>query len=131
MGKISEELNIGFNHLRQIKQCVKSKRKSIKRYVDKILEKYIETNKFFWNFIKPFMTNKGMIASMDKSLIDGKIVMIDNYEISKTFNKHYINIDESCPNKPNKVGTTLWSLNKSDVIERIIELYQNHPSIKN
>ena len=131
MGKISEELNIGFNHLRQIKQCVKSKRKSIKRYVDKILEKYIETNKFFWNFIKPFMTNKGMIASMDKSLIDGKIVIIDNYEISKTFNKHYINIDESCPNKPNKVGTTLWYLNKSDVIERIIELYQNHPSIKN
>ena len=131
MGKISEELNIGFNHLRQIKQCVKSKGKSIKRYVDKILEKYIETNKFFWNFIKPFMTNKGMIASMDKSLIDGKIVIIDNYEISKTFNKHYINIDESCPNKPNKVGTTLWSLNKSDVIERIIELYQNHPSIKN
>ena len=36
--------------------------KNIKRYVDKISKKGIETNKSFWNFIKPFMTNKGMIA---------------------------------------------------------------------
>ena len=28
----------------------------------KISEKGIETNKSFWDFIKPFMPNKGMIA---------------------------------------------------------------------
>ena len=38
----------------------------------KISEKGIETNKSFWNFIKPFMANKSMIASNDITLIDLK-----------------------------------------------------------
>ena len=98
--------------------------------MDKISEKGIETNKSFWNFIKPFMTNKGMIANKDITLIDGKNVFTDEYEISQIFNKHYINIVEKiCGNKPNKIGTTLGYLNDSDVIDRIIKSYQNHPSV--
>ena len=50
---------------KQRKKCVTIRRKSIKRYMDKISEKGIETNKSFQNFIKPFMANKGMIASND------------------------------------------------------------------
>ena len=30
----------------------------MKRYMDKISEKCVETNKSFWNFIKSFMKNK-------------------------------------------------------------------------
>ena len=98
--------------------------------MDKISEKGIETNKSFWNFIKPFMTNKGMIANKDITLIDGKNVITDEHELSQIFNKHYINIvEKSCGNKPNKIGTTLESLNDSDVIDRIIRSYQNHPSV--
>ena len=97
--------------------------------MDKISEKGIETNKSFWNFIKPFMTNKGMIANKDITVIDGKNVITDEYELSQIFNKHYINIvEKSCGNK---IGTTLGSLNDSDVIDRIIKSYQNqnHPSV--
>ena len=102
----------------------------VKRYMDKVSKKRIETNKSFWNFIKPFMTNKGMVASSDITLIEGKNVITDEYEISQTFNKHYINIvEKSCGNKPNKIGTTLGSLKNSDVIGRIIKSYQNHPSV--
>ena len=98
--------------------------------MDKISEKGIETNKSFWNFIKPFMTNKGMIANKDITLIDGKNVITDEYEIWQIFNKHYINIvEKSCANKPNKIGTTLGSFNDSDVIDRIIKSYQNHPRV--
>ena len=50
---------------------VKIKRKSIKRYMDKVSEKGMETNKSFWNFIKAFMTNKGMVARNDITLIEG------------------------------------------------------------
>ena len=116
---------------KQRNKCVKIRRKSIKRYMDKVSEKGIETNKSFWNFVKPFMTNVyGMVASNDITLIEGKNVITDEYEISQTFNKHYINIAEkSCRNKPNKLGTTLGSLNDSDVIDRIIKSYQNHPSV--
>ena len=66
----------------------------------------------------------------DITLIEEKHVITDEYEVSQIFNKHYINIAEkSCRNKPNKIGTILESLNNSDVIEKIIKLYQNHPSV--
>ena len=76
------------------------------------------------------MTNKGMVARNDITLIEGENVIIDEYEISQAFNKYYINIvEKSCGNKPNTIGTTLGSLNDSDVIGRIIKSYQNHPSV--
>ena len=115
---------------KQRNKCVKIRMKSIKRYMDKISEKGIQTNKSFWNFIKPFMTNKGMIDCNNITLIEGKNVITDEYKISQTFNKHYIIIvEKSCGKKPNKIGTTLGSLNDSDVIDRIIKSYQNHPSV--
>ena len=40
--------------------------------MEKISEKDIKTSKSFRNFIKSFITNKGMIASNDITLIDGK-----------------------------------------------------------
>ena len=53
------------------------RRKSIKRYMDKVSEKGIKTNKSIWNFVKPFMTNKGMVARNDITLIEGENVIID------------------------------------------------------
>ena len=48
--------------------------------MDQISGKSIETNKTFWNFIKPFMTNEGMIPNKDITLIDGENVITDEYE---------------------------------------------------
>ena len=47
--------------------------------MDKISEKGIETNESFWNFIRPFMTNKGMIANKDITLIDEENVITDEF----------------------------------------------------
>ena len=63
--------------------------------MDKVSEKVIESNKSFWNFINlllinSFMTNKGMVASNDITLIEGKNVITEEYEISQTYCKHYI-----------------------------------------
>ena len=55
--------------------------------MDKTSEKGIETNKSFWNFIKPFMTNKEVIAINDITLIERENVITDEYEISQTFKK--------------------------------------------
>ena len=73
---------------KQRNKCVKIRRKSIKRYMDKLSEKGIQTNKSFWYFIKPFMTNKGMIASNNITLIEGKNVITDEYI---RFHRHLIN----------------------------------------
>ena len=66
-------------------KSVKIGMRSITKYMDKISEKGMETNRSFWNFIKPFRANKGMIAVNDITLIDGR-------KKFKTFNKqHSIN----------------------------------------
>ena len=78
------------------------------------------------------MTNKRMIASNGITLIEGKNVITDEYEISQIFSKHYVNIvGKSCGSKPNNISTTLGSLNVSDVIDRIMNSCQNHPSVSN
>ena len=41
--------------------------------------KVSKLTKSFWNFIKPFMTNKGTIAGSDITLIEGKNVITDEY----------------------------------------------------
>ena len=99
--------------------------------INKFSEKGIKTSKGFWKFIEPFMSNKCMIANNDITLIDKASVITDEYQISKTFNKHYINIaGKSCGNKPNNIGTTLGTSNDSDArIYRIIESYQNHSPV--
>ena len=92
--------------------------------MDKISEKGIETNKGFWNFIKPVVTNKSMTCQQLHALIDRKNVIADEYEISNTFTKHCINlVEKSCRKKPNKIETTLGFLNDTDIIDRIIESY--------
>ena len=59
-------------------------------------------------------------------------IITDGYEIWTTFDKHYFNIvKESCRNKVNKIGATLWSLNDSDVIDRNIESLQNDQKVLN
>ena len=71
-----------------------------------------------------------MIASNVMTVINGKNVIIDHDENPKTFNKHHNNIvGNSGGYKPNKIGTTLRSLNDIDIFDRINESNQNHPSV--
>ena len=59
-----------------------------------ITEKGISTNKSFWKFIKPFLTNKSFIGSNDITLVENNVVKNDEKILASTFNKHYINIVE-------------------------------------
>ena len=56
----AEQNELMFKKQRNI--CVSLRRKSIKNHLKKITEKGITTNKDFWNFVKPFLTNKGFIV---------------------------------------------------------------------
>ena len=67
--------------------------------MDKISEKGIETNKSFWKFIKPILTNKVIIASNDITLIDGKKVITDEYEISETLTNLILTLSKKVAEK--------------------------------
>ena len=83
--------------------CVSLRRKPLKKHLKSITEKGINTNKSFWKFIKPFLTNKGFIRSNDITLVENNVVTTDGKTLSSTFNKHYINIVEISSGKPQKI----------------------------
>ena len=71
-----------------------------------------------------------MVTSNDITLIDGNNVSANEYEVSKTFNKHCINIaKKSSESKSNEIGSTPGSLSDSDVFDRIIDSNQKNPSV--
>ena len=48
--------------------CLSLRRKCMKNYFKKIAEKGLTTNKSFWKFVKPFLTNKGFIGHNNVTL---------------------------------------------------------------
>lgn len=55
--------------------------------------KFPKTNKCFWKFIKPFVTNKPKIAGHDTTLTNGKTLIrmrVNECEKAKTFNENFI-----------------------------------------
>ena len=63
----------------------------LNKFSGKVLGKGLETTKSFWKFIKPFLTNKGTLTDCDITIVDGKKIIWDDFELAKTFNNHYIN----------------------------------------
>ena len=54
------------------------------------MEKGLTTNKSFWNFIKPLITNKGSIGSNDTTLFYKSKIISDEKQLTKLFNSYYI-----------------------------------------
>ena len=62
----SKENKIAYK--KQMNFCVSLRRKCMKNYLKKLTEKGLTTNKGFWKFTKPFLTNKGFTGNNDKHL---------------------------------------------------------------
>ena len=52
-------------HKKQRNKCVALRRKCIKEYFHNINNNNIVTNNNFWNFIRPFLVNKGSLNSSE------------------------------------------------------------------
>ena len=100
------------------------------KHLAKITEKGITTSKEFWNFIKPFLTNKGFSKNNDITLKNKKEIIADEKKLANLFNNHYINIVEiSSGIKPETISS-ICNINYTDEIQHIVNLYKDHPSIK-
>ena len=124
---ISENINA---YKKQRNKCVTLRRQCIKQHLAKITEKGITTNKEFWYFIKPFLTNKGFSKNNDITLKNKKEIITDEKKLADLFNSHCINIVEiSSGIKPETIFSTC-NINDTDEIQHIVNLYKDHPSIK-
>ena len=84
---------------------------------------------FFLSFVKPFLTSKDFIDSIDiTSKLSNKFIT-EETKLVESFNNHYINIvEQSSGLKPTALGQK--GLSDKAGICRIIESYKNHSSIK-
>ena len=60
----------------------------------KDIEKGISSSKQFWNFFKPFLTNKGCMNNDFKSIRNGDAFIDKESNLVEMSNSHYINIVE-------------------------------------
>ena len=70
--------------------CVSLRRKCMKNYLKKLTEKGLTTNKSFWKFMKPFLTNKGFIGNNDITLIHKNKIISDEKQLTKLFNSYIL-----------------------------------------
>ena len=107
--------------------CVSLRRKCMKNYLKKLREKGLTTNKSFWKFMKPFLTNKGFTGNNDITLIHQNKIISDEKQSTKLFNSYYINIvEKSSDTKTFGINFKNTSLQS---VRDIVNSYKNHPSI--
>ena len=112
----------------QRNKCLSMRRKCIKSYFQDVTKKGLVTNKSFWNFVKPFLTNKSCHTQNDIMLIDNGKVIVEESDLVETFNDHYINIvEKSSEQKPSNFFSDTNSLKDDVVINEIEQHYSNHP----
>ena len=94
------------------------------------VEKGITTNKEFWNFFKPFLTNKWFSKYNDITLKNKKEIITDQEKLADLFNSHYINIVKISSSIKPETTSSKCNINGTDEIQYIVNLYKDHPSIK-
>ena len=129
-------------------KCNNLLKKSKKKYFQENANEGSVSNKSFWNTFKPFISNKGTLSN-DNIIIEsadditlkvknGDLVSIkakdeirDEHILVEMFNNHYINIAEKSSGiAPNSIGNPMDPKQDKNTVEKIIQHYKNHPSIK-
>ena len=129
-------------------KCNNLLKKSKKKYFQENANEGSVSNKSFWNTVKPFISNKGTLSN-DNIIIEsaddinlkvknGDLVSInakdetrDEHVLVQMFNNHYINTAEKSSGiAPNSIGNPMDPKQDKNTVEKIIQHYKNHPSIK-
>ena len=128
-------------------KCNNLLKKSKKKYFLENANEGSVSSKSFWNTVKPFISNKGTLSNDsiiiesaeditikvkngDLTSIKAKDEIRDEQVLVEMFNNHYINIvEKSSGNTPKSIGDPLDPKQDSDTVQKIIQHYQNHPSI--
>ena len=101
-------------------------RKTKKEFYNNLNVKYITENKLFWNTVKPSFADK-TLKDERITLVENNKVVSDESKLVEIFSKYFGNIVQN-------LGidglTNIPSDNDAVTIEKAIEKYQNHPSIK-
>ena len=79
----------------------------------------------FWNFCRPYFTNKGVCNNEKIILVEKVEVLRKDSKISDTFNSYFVNITD-------ELGIYKWGNIPQNCLDSTenIKYFNNHPSIK-
>ena len=118
-----------FVNMKKIKnKCNSTCRKSKIKYLKRSTEKGISSSKQFWNFVKPFLTNKGCMSNDFISVRNGDVFVDKESKLVEIFNSHHINIVEKTSGFPPE-NYAIDTNNTREIIEGTIRKYERYPSI--
>ena len=115
----------------QRNKCVALRKKCIKEYFYNITGNHIVTNKFFLNFIRPILINKGSLNSCKIMLTKENKIITETREIVQVLIEHYINVTErSCGKKTTSVAKQSYLTDDIKIVDHIIRHYEDPPSVR-
>lgn len=117
-----------FLNMKKVKnKCNSISRKVKKKFFQESTKEGVNSNKKFWDLVKPFLTNKGNVSNDFISIKKGETFVENEKELVEMFNNHYINIVENISGKP--PDDSFKNLNDAEAVKEIILKFENHPSI--
>ena len=119
------------NFKKQRNACVKLKRKAIAKDFSEASSDLKKNSKPFYTKIKPYMTNKGALASDDIILCEKDKFIDNDLEISNIFINYYTNIvNDTLGKPPENIADTLgFTTDRNYIIDKITDAYKTHKSI--
>ena len=88
------------------------------------------SNKAFGDLLKPFLSNKDVLAGTDISLIKIDKKVTDDHDLGEIFNDHHINIVENTSGKkPSNIANANSIGDDREIVRLILDKYKDYPSI--
>ena len=111
------------NYKKQRNYVANLNRQEKRQFFKKVEENKSQNPKEFWNFCKPFFTNK-CVENEIVSLLDSDVLIQNDLKIANIFNEYFTNITS-------KLNIIKW---KPDIvcnsIDDIVQKFSDHPSIQ-
>ena len=99
-------------------------------YFNNVPKTSVQTNKDYWELIKPFLTNKGFLENAETMLAEKDETVTEEKGLVRIFNDHYINIVERlCGTKPTNISKEHEIEDNKKAVEVICKFFANHESI--
>ena len=115
---------------KQRNRCVTLRKKAIKNHFKRVTSNGLMSNKAFWDLVKPFLSNKGVLAGTDISLVKDDKIVTDDHDLCEIFNDYYINIVENTSGKkPSSIANANSIDDDREIVRLILDKYKDHPSI--
>ena len=109
--------------------CLSLLRKQKREYYNNLDPKILADNKKFWKRVKPLFSGKQKVLEKNIVILEGQNIISDNKEVAEKLNNFFIEAVENLDIDQFETEDLDESEDLDD-LDKIIKMYQNHPSVQ-